>query len=165
MKMLITKLTREALKLGHPKCLRESDSDSVVFSVNGVWGYIYVVPWGLHSLSECVKEANERNSTHKFINANCDRIFFFLEYLNLHNQDVSPNIKMIAMWHWFYTIVNSINKKLKLSALYFRTNIDCFCSILLTKIVPIKATAELLCLQATQLCFVTEWIHIFLINR
>ncbi len=28
-------------------------------------------------------------------------------------------------------------------------NIDCFCSISLTKIVAIKATAELLCLRAT----------------
>ncbi len=41
----------------------------------------------------------------------------------------------------------SINKKVKLSDLDFRQNIDCFCSILLTKIVPIKATAELLCVS------------------
>ncbi len=41
----------------------------------------------------------------------------------------------------------SINKKLKLSDLNFRHNIDCFCSISLMKIVPIKATAELLCVS------------------
>ncbi len=42
---------------------------------------------------------------------------------------------------------SSINKKLKLSDLHFRHNIDCFCSILLMKIVPIKATAEPLCVS------------------
>ncbi len=41
----------------------------------------------------------------------------------------------------------SINKKLKLSDLDFRQNIHCFCSISLMKIVPIKATAELLCVS------------------
>ncbi len=38
---------------------------------------------------------------------------------------------------------SSINKKLKLSDLHFRHNIDCFGSISLMKIVPIKVTAEL----------------------
>ncbi len=38
----------------------------------------------------------------------------------------------------------AINKRLKLSDLDFRLNIDRFCSVLPTKIVPIKATAELL---------------------
>ncbi len=43
----------------------------------------------------------------------------------------------------------SINKKLKLSDLYFRQNADWFCSISHPKIVAMKATAELLCLRAT----------------
>ncbi len=43
----------------------------------------------------------------------------------------------------------SINKKLKLSDLDFRQNIDCFCSISLTKIVPIKASRTVVCLRAT----------------
>ncbi len=42
---------------------------------------------------------------------------------------------------------SSINKKLKLSDLHFRHNIDSFCSISLMKIVPIKATAELFCVS------------------
>ncbi len=41
----------------------------------------------------------------------------------------------------------SINKKFKLSDLDFREYIDCFCSISLMKIIPIKATAELLCVS------------------
>ncbi len=43
----------------------------------------------------------------------------------------------------------SINKRLKLNDLDFRQNIDCFFSISLTKIVLIKATAELLCVRET----------------
>ncbi len=44
---------------------------------------------------------------------------------------------------------SSINKKLKLSDLHFRHNIDCFCSILLMKIVPIKAHSRtVVCLPA-----------------
>ncbi len=42
---------------------------------------------------------------------------------------------------------SSINKKLKLSDLHFRHNIDRFCSISLMKIALIKATAELFCVS------------------
>ncbi len=62
----------------------------------------------------------------------------------------------IAMW--FYS--SSINKKLKLSDLHFRHNIDCFCSISLMKIFQ-SHSRTVLCIWATQRCFVTEWIHVF----
>ncbi len=52
----------------------------------------------------------------------------------------------------------SINKKLKLSHLYFRYNVDCFCLISLMKIIPIKATAELFCVseQHSSVSFLNE---------
>ncbi len=45
---------------------------------------------------------------------------------------------------------SSINKKFKLIDLHFRHNIDCFCSISLMNMVPIKATAELFCVSEQQ---------------
>ncbi len=56
---------------------------------------------------------------------------------------VLPSPKVLQI---FYISI-SINKKLKLSDLDFRQNTDYFCSISLMKIVPIKATAELLCVS------------------
>ncbi len=50
----------------------------------------------------------------------------------------------------------SINKKLKLSDLDFRQNIDCFCSISLMIIVLIKATAELLCVSHSGVSLLNE---------
>ncbi len=53
----------------------------------------------------------------------------------------------------------SINKKLKLSDLDFRQNIDCFCSISLMKIVPIKATADLLCVSEQHTAVFPYWMN------
>ncbi len=77
------------------------------------------------------------------------RLWCFPEYQYQHN----CNVTLILY------ISISINKKLKLSDFDFRQNIDCFCSISLMKIVPIKATAELLCVSEQHTAVFRYWMN------
>ncbi len=127
--------------------------------------YLYRARW----VSECVWETraeiktNERNRTHKVIDAYCgSKKKKRKDIYNIWFRYATCTTKMFQ--HDCNVILynsSSINKKLKLSDLHFRHNIDCFCSILLMKIFQSKPQQNCFVSPSNTAVFVTERIHVF----